>query len=103
MSDLKVFYNGDSSYAALDVEDAIKLWEQTTGEKREDYPDEEWIERPLDEFVTVTFEDENDMRSAVPENAPVTHNEDSGYWFGEATWRAWADKTGRGLICSENW
>lgn len=109
MSDeLKVYYDGgDSSFAARDLDDAVALWEEYNGckwadEHQDDKPVDIWSERPLDKEVTVTFDYASDGRVAAPAGAEIVPHGDYGCKV-KATWRAWAAKTGRGVICSENW
>lgn len=105
--DLRVFYDGDSSYAARDVADATALWEELNGckwadEHQDEMPEDLWSERPLDELTVVTFDHANDANRAAPVGAEIVPNKDGYGCKVKATWRQWATK-GRGFICAENW
>lgn len=109
--ELKVYYDGDSSYAATSVEDATALWEEINGPwdgEHDEAPGDVWAERPLDALQTITFDSSSEFYKANPDGAEIVERFASGEGdtIGgrvRATWRAWAAKTGRGLICSENW
>lgn len=102
---LKIFYNGNDNIAAESEADAIAVWEDWNGELwfTEDHEDEEWSERIPDALTVITFDDPDDMLKAMPIGAEIIQRFENGAGRVRATWQAWADKGGRGLICSENW
>lgn len=105
--DLLVFYDGSDSFAARDMADATALWEalyeiKWEAEHLDELPATVWSERPLDQIATVTFDYQSDGHSAAPAGAEIIDDPEGGCKV-KATWRQWAEKTGRGLICSENW
>ena len=100
---LRVYSNGADSVVAESVEDAWKVWEETTGEKRSDYEDEEWLDLPDKELLTIRYEHDtyNDLYTEKPAGAAVWW--DDGVEFVKATCSAWARLTGRGWLCSSEW
>ena len=75
-----MFYNDHDYVVARSVEDAWEVWEQSCGEKREDYePEWEWEQKSDDGTLTINDED------AGPQTK--TRGE-------------WARSNGRGFLCS---
>lgn len=101
---LHVFCNDVIEWVvAYDREDAIKVWEETTGEKRSDYVsdnDEGMLFEPCsdDGMLRICYEDE--LKSDhMPADAQIEDRGD-GYQHIKATMRAWADANGRGFLCT---
>jgi hypothetical protein len=103
---LQVYYNGSDWVIAESVEDAIKVWEETTGDKWADYASEE----DPDEWTldnrkswSINFEDEDDARKYAPNGGVIIHADEKDYFRVEAFQEQWIDKQGRSWFCSENY
>jgi len=81
---LHCFSNSCDTVVAYDEEDAIMVWEKTTGESWEtDYADsDEWVQESDEEILVIA----DDYREKV------SH-----------TYREWADLNGRGFLCSSEY
>ena len=55
----KVYDNGCDQVVAESIDDAWKVWCETTGEDRPDYEDMEWAVEQSDMLQTIRFEDED--------------------------------------------
>jgi hypothetical protein len=84
--ELKCYSNDVETYVAKSPEDATAAWEEATGEKREDYSDEEleWDEIPAFAVLRINTEE-----CGYEEQNIV-----------EKTAREWAKSNGRGFLCS---
>lgn len=97
---LKAFcYDGIDTIIAESVEDAKAVMKEM-GCYTEDYEENEWAERPEDEKLMITFEDERDQRK-WPEGAVIsTHRRAIKV---TATVKAWIKFHGHGFLCSTEW
>jgi len=100
---LKCFENGADTVIAESVEDAWKVWCETTGEDREDYEDMEWLIKPDDRLITIRYEERvySDLFDRLPEGGVAKEHE--GIEIVTATYGAWANLKGRGWLCSTEW
>ena len=101
---LEVYYNGSDWVIAESPDDAVKVWEETTGDIWQPYADDgETFD--LDNKLTwgVNFEDEEDAKNYAPNGAKIVHEKPNDYFRVEATQQQWIDKQGRSWFCTENW
>lgn len=93
---LKAFcYDDTDTIIAESVEDSKAVLKEM-GCYTEDYEENEWVELPGDETLTITFEEERDQRDR-PEGAVVNELRVT------ATVGAWIKHNGRGFLCSTEW
>ena len=100
---LKVYDNGCDHVVAESIDDAWRVWCETTGESRDDYGDMEWGAESDGEPLTIRYEDGDyaDLYSERPEGATV---ETKGLLeLITATFGAWAKLVGRGWLCSSEY
>lgn len=85
---LHVFSDDDGcdSVVAYSAEDAWAVWQEQTGEKRDDYPDKRWEQDPDEEPLSILEEtDEGEMVRTTRTRAE------------------WCALNGRGFLCSTEW
>jgi hypothetical protein len=101
---LQVYYNGSDWVIAESPEDAVKVWEETTGDTWQPYA-EDGETFDLDNKSTwgVNFEDEGDAKNYAPSGSKIVHEKPNDYFRVEATQQQWIDKQGRSWFCTENW
>lgn len=97
---LHVFSNEVPDWViAYDPEDAIKVWEETIGQKYdlEEYGGE--FVQDADDFEFTLFEEEQTNPEPIPPNATLIEKEEYSYKY-RATCREWADARGRCFLGS---
>jgi hypothetical protein len=85
---------------AYDPEDAMKAYEETTGQPWKEFEDDdnEFTQEP-DETELTIIEEEMNIPEPIPTGAVLVKKEGYQQTY-QATCRAWADARGRGLLCS---
>jgi hypothetical protein len=92
---LHVFENEvPESIIAYDVEDAIKVWEETIGEKYNIEESGGEFEQVSDDRQYTLYEEETINPEPIPEGAVLVSSSEFSYTY-KATCRAWADARGR--------
>ena len=103
---MDIFTDGTDTVIAESKEDAVKVWEETTGEKRSDYYDDELAEWELvspEKELTIVYEDDpKRYPDKLPKNAKV-HQKEPYLWAVTAKGSEWIEESGRGFLCSTEW
>lgn len=86
--ELRVWDNGTEMVVARDVDDAWSVWEKSTGEKRTEYPDEEWDLVPPWRHITISADDAATLFGCTRKTLRAVE---------------WARLNGRGPLCSTEW
>lgn len=100
---LGFYSNGNDTVIAESIEQAIAIWEETTGERWTDYEDEDdWqlLDKSPDELIKVLWTDEFPR----PEEVPTGGRIELGDYVGVcATAAQWIAHHGRGFFSSGEW
>lgn len=100
---LQVFESETDLVIAYDVRDAIKVWEDVTGEKWEDYEDDEFAQfHPVKDEVIALWYLEDEIPNPLPFMAIVAYREDRTAVV-RADRDAWIKLYGRGLLGSSEY
>jgi len=105
---LNMYYNGSETVIAESIEDAEKVWEESTGQNWEEFMgesdlDDEW-ELVHKENWTVTFEDAEDANEFTKSGIlKLQENSEFGSWYVKGSEEDWIKVHGRGFFCTENW
>lgn len=91
---LHVFEMGPDTVIAYDVEDAWAVWCERLGEKREDY-------EPWDE--PAQLDDDKPLKIWSDSDGVICEPGEDGGAVATRTCREWADREGRGFLCSTEW
>lgn len=92
---LHVFENEvPESIIAYDAEDAIKVWEETIGEKYNIEESGGEFEQVSDDKQYTLYEEETINPEPIPEGAVLVSSSEFSYTY-KATCRAWANARGR--------
>ena len=95
---LHLFSNSADTVIANDPEDAVKVWEDATGEDWErDYADsDDWEMIPDEQEMRVNWDTGGESSPEIG----VIEDEDANGFVIVATAREWADGMGRCFLCS---
>lgn len=104
---LNMYYNGSETVIAESVEDAAKVWFESTGDdwytvsKQDDLDDWTLVHK---ENWTVTFEDSKDANKFTNSGIlKLKEESEFGYWKVSGSEEDWIEVHGRGFFCTENW
>lgn len=97
---MKVYSNGVEWVVAESPEDAIKVWEETIGEKYDADEYDPFEEKPDGKVLKIGTEDIDD--DFLPKDAMIRQVSDY-VWEVTATMREWVDANGRGYLCTSEW
>lgn len=104
---LQFYSNETDTVIAESEEDAVTVWEETTGEKWEWYEDElnrfELLEKEPDELITIVWVDDEPTQNDVPDGGRIEHPGKDSYYRVVATAEQWIEKNGRGFFSSTEW
>lgn len=103
---LQVFENESEAVIAYDITDAIKVWEETVGEKWTDHNDDgdiEWYPANRSRW-RIRYESFEDMEDGLPDGDDVIieYDGEDGYIV-DATQDQWIEKMGRGYFWSSEY
>jgi hypothetical protein len=94
MSKFHVFANDVvETMIARDEEDAVKVWEETVGEKY-DFEENGKFEKLDDDEIYTLYEEKTIEPQPIPNGAIILSSDDFSHTY-RATCRAWAEARGR--------
>lgn len=108
VNNLRLWDNGNDVVIAESVEDAAKVWGETTGQSWDEYLRDEDENATWSEYkpqsMTLWLEDEDDAKDIAPEGAEIkAPSEKSNWWTVTASPEQWVCKLGRSFVGSDNW
>lgn len=106
MKKLKMFYDGNDTIIAHDVQGAMQVWNDTYGDDYEAdlYGDvSNWEERQGDKLIRVVFSEDDEIDSmGFPPESVITYDETGKVV--SATAQQWIDHIGKPyFLCSKEW
>jgi hypothetical protein len=106
MSDLHVYYDGDSDWViAESPEEALNVWREATDISKEDSKDIIFVQEPDEKKMPVAFEDDMDLKDMTDDEANewLDQDKNNGWKRLTKTCKEWTESFGKGFFCSKEY